>query len=155
MDKTQIEKPAIENILARLEIASYNNLSLAASPAFGRLLWLFAGALGYGLLELFWRGYTHWSMLLAGGLCLVSVNGLDEALPRLADWPKAWLCGLLITGYEFALGLLFNCWWRQDIWDYSELPYNFLGQICLQYSLLWVLISRLLLGLVRWLRPGF
>lgn len=139
----------------RLEAAAYNNLFLAAEPAFGRLLWLFAGALGYGLLELFWRGYTHWSMLLAGGICLAGINFLDEALPGLADWPKAWLCCLLITCTELAAGLLFNCCWQQEVWDYSELPYNFQGQICLQYSLLWLLISRPLLVLVRWLRLGF
>ena len=26
------------------------------------------GAMGYGLIEILWRGYTHWSMLTAGGI---------------------------------------------------------------------------------------
>ena len=119
-----------------------------------RLLWFFAGALGYGLLELFWRGYTHWSMLVAGGICLIGINFLDEALPGLKDRAKVWLCCLLITGTELGMGLIFNCLGGQQVWDYSELPYNFLGQICLQYSLLWLLLSRPLLYFVRWLRPG-
>lgn len=147
-----MEKNIEENLGENI---AYKGLLLAYAPAFGRMLWLLAGALGYGLLELFWRGYTHWSMLLAGGLCFAGINALDEALPALADWPKAGLCCLLITGTELGLGLLFNCCWQQDIWDYSQLPYNLGGQICLQYSLLWLLLSRPLLALARWLRPGF
>ena len=27
------------------------------------------GGLLYGLIELLWRGWTHWSMLLCGGAC--------------------------------------------------------------------------------------
>ena len=45
-----------------------DNLALAAAPGFGQALLLLAGALGYGLLEISWRGWTHWSMLLSGGL---------------------------------------------------------------------------------------
>ena len=29
------------------------------------------GALGYGLIEILWRGHTHPSMLTAGGICFV------------------------------------------------------------------------------------
>ena len=29
------------------------------------------GAMGYGLIEILWRGYTHWSMLTAGGICFM------------------------------------------------------------------------------------
>ena len=34
-----------------------------------------AGGLGYGGLELLWRGRTHWSMLLCGGVCAVLISG--------------------------------------------------------------------------------
>ena len=36
-----------------------------------------AGGLGYGGLELLWRGRTHWSMLLCGGVCELIHAGFD------------------------------------------------------------------------------
>ena len=128
-------------------------LALAAAPGFGWLLLFFGGALGYGLLELGWRGYTHWSMLLAGGLCFCALNYLDIQLPDCGDWHKAWLGALIITTVELICGLLGNCWLGLAIWDYSRLPCNFYGQICLPFFLIWLGLARLLLYLVRFLRP--
>ena len=36
------------------------------------------GAVGYGLIEIIWRGYTHWSMLGAGGICFMFFGGISE-----------------------------------------------------------------------------
>ena len=47
------------------------------------LLPVFAlGSILYGLTEILWRGWTHWTMLLCGGICftlmyLVSGSGLS------------------------------------------------------------------------------
>ena len=46
------------------------------------------------------------------------------------------LGGVIITAVELGVGLLLN---RQyAIWDYRNVPLNFMGQICLPYSLLWM-----------------
>ena len=37
-----------------------------------------AGALGYCLLEILWRGYTHPSMGIAGGLCLIGIYYISK-----------------------------------------------------------------------------
>ena len=38
----------------------------------GELLSVFSiGAAGYSLLEILWRGNTHWTMTLAGGICFM------------------------------------------------------------------------------------
>ena len=42
----------------------------------------------------------------------------------------------IITGVELVTGLLVNR--SYQVWDYRGLPWNFKGQICLPYSLLWV-----------------
>ena len=47
------------------------------------------GALGYGCIELAWRGRTHWTMLLAGGVCMLALWALNE---RLARWPLLARC---------------------------------------------------------------
>ena len=39
-----------------------------------------AGGLLYGLIEILWRGWTHWSMVLCGGLCFL-VMYLISGLP--------------------------------------------------------------------------
>lgn len=95
------------------------------------------GGLGYGLIELLWRGYTHWSMAIAGGLSVVMmarVNRRFRARPLLY---KAALCAVGITGIELVFGLIFNRWLKMRVWDYSDMPLNFMGQICLLYTVLW------------------
>ncbi|MBQ2887564.1 MAG: hypothetical protein IJE29_01410 [Firmicutes bacterium] len=128
--------------------------SLAESRFFGHILLLLAGALGYGLVEIFWRGHTHWSMLMAGAICVWAVDYLDRMAGGLPDLAKALLCGLIITTVELLFGMAFNFYADAGVWDYSALPFNFLGQICLYYTLIWVALSVILLRLVRWLRQG-
>ena len=90
------------------------------------------GGLGYMGLELLWRGWTHWAMFLAGGTCFLLLGGLKERPP----WLQAVLGAGIITAVELGTGLLLNR--RYGIWDYRDMPLNFLGQICLPYSLLWL-----------------
>jgi uncharacterized membrane protein len=97
------------------------------------------GAVGYGFLEFLWRGYTHWSMLLAGGLCfslLYFLSGLDT----LTIGKKLLLGGLMITTVELLFGILFNLRLGLNIWDYSSRAFNLKGQICALYSLYWFLL---------------
>jgi len=99
----------------------------------------FLGGFGYVGLELLWRGRSHYSMFLAGGICFLLLGGLNRVKPRLA-MPLRCLAGAgIITAVELAAGLLFN---RQyQVWDYRHIPFNFIGQICLPFSLLWIPVS--------------
>lgn len=98
-------------------------------------LLFYLGGMCYSALELLWRGFTHWSMFLLGGLCFVLVGNLKRLrLP--------WLlmeAALLITGLELCCGLLVNRTYR--VWDYRHVPLNFRGQICLPFTLLWIPVS--------------
>ena len=49
--------------------------------------------------------------------------------------------GALITTVELLAGLLLNVRLGLNIWDYSSIPCNFMGQICLPFSLLWVILA--------------
>ena len=55
------------------------------------------------------------------------------------------ICAIGITVIEFVLGCIFNIWLQLNIWDYSYIPLNFMGQICELYSTIWIFIS--LIGL--------
>jgi len=113
------------------------------------------GSLGYGLLEILWRGFTHWTMVLTGGACFLGIYHLDGKYARRPLLSKGLMGSALITAAEFTVGCIVNVWLRWDVWDYSRLPCNFLGQICLRYSLLWYGLSLPLFWLCGKLRRFF
>ncbi len=105
------------------------------------LRWMLGGVL-YGVLEVLWRGHTHWTMMpLAAALC-VPLDIANEHMPwELSLWAQAVIGGTVITAAEFVAGCILNLWLGLDIWDYSALPFNLLGQVCLQYWALWCLLA--------------
>ena len=109
---------------------------------------LFAiGGVAYYCIELLWRGFSHWSMLLAGGLCFVLLGLINYHYEYdMSLIAQTVIGGLVITAVEFLAGLIVNVWLGLNVWDYSDLPYNFLGQICLPYIYLWQWLS--LVGIV-------
>lgn len=106
------------------------------------LLFLTGGAL-YVLVELLYRGYSHYSMFIVGGLCFILIGLLNDGL---FNWKMALnsqmtLSALIITIVEFTAGAILNLGLGLDIWDYSDQPYNLHGQICLLYTCFWYLLS--------------
>ena len=99
------------------------------------------GALGYGLIEILWRGFTHPSMLSAGGICFVIFAKIGEKLKNTTLILKALTGSFIITAIELIFGIIFNILLHKNIWNYSNLPLNFKGQICLLYSFFWGVLS--------------
>lgn len=102
-------------------------------------LFLFGG-ICYGLLEILWRGKTHWSMLLTGGACFLALFKLFERAEKLPLKIKCAAGGAVITGFEFVSGCIFNRLLKLNVWDYSKNRFNIKGQICALYSCLWTLL---------------
>ena len=98
------------------------------------------GGCGYALLEVLWRGRTHWTMFLAGGLCFAWLYALATrtALPLFAQCA---IGAAIITAVEFLTGCVVNLALKRRVWDYSNRRFNLLGQVCLSYSALWFLLS--------------
>ena len=100
------------------------------------------GGLVYMSLELLWRGYTHWTMGVLGGICFICLGLINELLSWETPLTIQMLIGcIIITILEFISGCILNLWLKLNIWDYSDLPLNFLGQISLTFSILWYFIS--------------
>lgn len=99
------------------------------------------GAAGYGLLELLWRGHTHWTMLIVGGLCFFIIYYLFEKFSDSSSFLKATAGSFIITAIELIAGIIININLGWQVWDYSSVPLNLMGQICLPYSLLWFGVS--------------
>ena len=111
------------------------------------------GGLIYVLLELIWRGYSHWTMFLLGGTCFVLLGLINEIL----DWDTPLTLQMLIgctviTVLEFITGCVVNLWLGWNVWDYSNLKFNILGQISLFSSIGWYFISLVGITLDDWLR---
>lgn len=105
------------------------------------ILWLIGGLL-YMEIELMWRGYSHWTMFTLGGLCFVCLGRINEVIPwNMPLWLQVLIGTAIITGLEFLTGCIVNLWLGWNVWDYSNVPLNVFGQICLPYILLWAPIS--------------
>lgn len=99
------------------------------------------GAIGYPLIEIFWRGNTHWSMSLAGGAALCGLSRISKAMKDASLFKKALAGCCFITAVEYVFGLIFNCALKKNVWDYSKMPLNIGGQVCALYSFFWFIIS--------------
>ncbi len=104
-----------------------------------RILLFLLGGTGYVTLELLWRGFSHFSMFLAGGTCFLLLGGLERARPRLPLPLRALTGAGIITMIELLAGMLFNR--SYSVWDYRGMPWNFCGQICLPFCFLWIPVS--------------
>ncbi len=100
------------------------------------------GATVYFGIEVLFRGYSHWTMFLLGGLCFLLVGCINECPRYHISLLKQGLIGSgIITTLEFIFGVIFNMILKWNIWDYADTPFNVLGQICLPFSIAWVGLS--------------
>lgn len=99
------------------------------------------GGIGYGLIEILFRGYTHWSMVITGGAAFVSLYIINNALNDTSIFIKAVLGMIVITALEFTVGIVVNKIFALQVWDYTNMPGNIMGQISLQFSACWYGIS--------------
>lgn len=98
------------------------------------------GGGAYVLVEIWWRGYSHISMFILGGVCFWLIGRLDWRF-QVPVAAQACLGACVVTVLELITGLIVNRWLGLGVWDYSGLPMNFLGQICLYYFVLWIPLS--------------
>ncbi|MBQ7817529.1 MAG: hypothetical protein IJ388_01860 [Oscillospiraceae bacterium] len=99
----------------------------------------YIGGMGYMTLEFLWRGRSHGSMFALGGTCFLLLGQLYKRCRRICLSFKMLLGATLVTALELLTGLLVNR--SYAVWDYRKLPFQFLGQISLVFSLLWMPVS--------------
>jgi len=113
--------------------------------------WALGGVL-YGGLELLWRGYTHWTMLLLAAALCVPLDLTNERIPWDCPlWAQAIIGGLTVTAAELAAGVVLNLWLGLGVWDYSGMWGNLWGQVCPLYTALWCLLAGPVIVAYDWL----
>ncbi len=105
--------------------------------------WIFPFLMGffiYALIEIAARGYTHWTMALTGGAVVAVLYAMFRSILGMHPLLFCLLGAAVITGMELFVGMIVNVRLHWNVWDYSTLPFNFRGQICLLYSFFWFLL---------------
>lgn len=115
------------------------------------VLFVIFGLLYCGL-EILWRGYTHPSMFVVGGICCLLVGLINEITSEMPMWLQCLLSAIIITTIEFLSGCILNLWLDLGVWNYTNMPLNLLGQVCLPFSIAWFFLSYIAIKLDDWLR---
>lgn len=113
------------------------------------VLFLFGGYVYGGFEVIFKQGDTHISMFLLGGLCFLLLGAMN---PRLSLLTRMAAGAAVITALELAVGIIVNHWLTLNVWDYSHMPFNFMGQICLLFTAFWFFLSLAGILLDGWLK---
>jgi len=109
--------------------------------SFKELIFVYTvGGVLYSLIEILFRGYTHWSMVLTAGICFLLFYIMNFTL-NVGLVGKCALASFIITSFEFIVGYFVNLVFKLNVWSYAGIPYNYLGQICLLYSGIWFLFG--------------
>lgn len=88
--------------------------------------------------ELLYRQYTHWSMFVLAGFVFVTVGLMNEYLFSWQD-SVLWQIGvatLWATACEYVCGVILLKH-GLVVWDYSDLPLNIDGFICVPFMCVW------------------
>lgn len=119
------------------------------------VLFLIGGNLYYSI-EILWRGYSHWSMFILGGLCFIYAGLQNEYIEwNYSFWKQILKVELFVLIGEFVTGCIVNILLGWNIWDYSTLPFNILGQVCLSYAVLWIPLCAIAIILDDYIRYWF
>lgn len=100
------------------------------------------GGFVYYSIEIAYRGYSHWTMILLGGICFVALGNINNVLswetPLIA---QSLIGATIITVLEYITGLIVNIKLGWNVWDYSDVPLNIQGQICLPFFMVWIFVA--------------
>lgn len=99
-------------------------------------LWLLGGTMYYSF-EMIFRGFSHWTMFVLGGVCMIFFafqgRGTHFSEPL---WKQVIRCTIFVTASEFITGIIVNKWLNLAVWDYSDQPFHLFGQICLPFAII-------------------
>lgn len=107
----------------------------------------------YCLIEIAFRGKTHWTMFIVGGICFIYAGIQNERTSwDYPLWKQILRVETFVLTLEFISGCIVNLWLGWNVWNYDSMPLNLLGQICLPFALLFLPICAAAIILDDYLR---
>lgn len=103
------------------------------------------GGLLYMGIEVLYDNTSDRSMGLVGGLAFIICTSVINVFD-LHYLINGFIIANIVTILEYIGGRLFNKDFH--IWDYRNMPFNFKGQVCLPFYLIWLLV---IAPLIMWL----
>lgn len=111
---------------------------------FRKLVLFVTGFCVYITIENCYRGYSFWLMGIVGGLVMLILDSVNNRLSWDIDMSVYGLIGMTsVTAFELIIGELLKWLNQPAMWDYSNMPFNFDGVICLPFSIAWFFLSYL------------
>ena len=104
------------------------------------------GGVIYLMIEVIWRYLmnrpdTHWTMFIVGGLAFLIIGSINEYFTwEIPIWLQSIIGTIAVTVLEFISGCVLNIWLGLNIWDYSNVPLNLFGQICVPFMGAWIIL---------------
>lgn len=107
------------------------------------ILLFLVGYCTYISIEVTYRNISYPIMGICGGLAILLLDKINDNISWNVDLCLQGLCGsALITFFELIIGeIALNTSLLPVMWDYSNVPLNFDGVICLPFSIVWFFLS--------------
>lgn len=107
------------------------------------ILLFLVGYCTYISIEVTYRNISYPIMGICGGLAILLLDKINDNISWNIDLCLQGLCGsALITFFELIIGeIALHTSLLPIMWDYSNVPLNFDGVICLPFSIVWFFLS--------------
>lgn len=107
------------------------------------ILLFLVGYCTYISIEVTYRNISYPIMGICGGLSILLLDKINDNISWNIDLCLQGLCGsALITFFELIIGeIALHTSLLPIMWDYSNVPLNFDGVICLPFSIAWFFLS--------------
>ena len=103
----------------------------------------------YCMIEILFRGWSHWSMfILTGFLGVFCVDSINNTLSFDCDYiVQILISTILCTIGEGISGIILNIWLQLNVWDYSKMTFGtfFFGQCNVLFCFAWMLIISIII----------
>ena len=100
------------------------------------------GFCSYSIIEFLFRGYTFVTMGIVGGVAFWMIDKINDKISWDMDIIVQGIMGSgIVTFWELLIGLVRLYKNLPPMWDYSNMPLNYKGIICVPFSLIWILVS--------------
>lgn len=122
------------------------------------LMWVFGGTLYFFMEVIYKSAIGHqaqisWTMIIVAMILCIPMERFGDNLPwEMPMYQQVLISFIGITVVEFISGLILNVWLGLNIWDYSNMPGNIMGQICPQFFIVWIILSYFGIKLFDWIR---